>query len=60
MLDIIVAIKIWEVLSSGKARDSTLAAYARNSWLLLPLYNVQITVQHIFGSKNNVADILSR
>ena len=33
---------------------------ARNVWLLTAMYNIQITVSHIAGTKNIVADLLSR
>ena len=49
-----------EVLGSGKARDSTLAMCARNTWLLSGMFNVELLVNHIPGSHNTVADLLSR
>ena len=60
-------IQIWcdnqavvEVLTSGKCRDTTLAACARNIWLISAIYYFQIKVQHIPGQKNVTADLLSR
>ena len=49
-----------EVLRSGKARDSILATCARNIWLLSAMFNVELLVNHIPGSHNTVADLLSR
>ena len=49
-----------EVLSSGRARDQILAMCARNIWLLTATYNIALLVSHIQGTKNNVADLLSR
>ena len=49
-----------EVLRSGKVRDSILAMCARNIWLLSAMFNVEVVVNHIPGSHNTVADLLSR
>ena len=49
-----------EVLNSGRARGNTLAACAKNIWLLSVLYNITLNVTHIAGSHNNIADLLSR
>ena len=49
-----------EVLRSGRARDSILATCARNIWLLTAIFNIQLTVTHIPGAQNEVADLLSR
>ena len=49
-----------EVLSSGKARDQILAMCTRNVWLLTATYNIDLLVSHIQGTKNNVANLLSR
>ena len=49
-----------DALNSGKARDSTLVTCARNIWLLAALYNVTIVTSHVYGSRNTVADLLSR
>ena len=49
-----------EILTTGKARDSILAACARNVWLLTAVYNIHLTVQHIQGRSNHIADLLSR
>ena len=47
------------VLNSGKTRDLTLVAIARNIQLLAT-YNIEIVVTHILGKHNIVADLLSR
>ena len=49
-----------EVLRSGRARDPILATCARNIWLLTAIFNIQLTVTHIPGAQNEVADLLSR
>ena len=49
-----------EVLRSGRARDSILAMCARNIWLLAAMFNVKLVINHIPGSHNTVADLLSR
>ena len=48
------------VLNSGKTKDLTLAAIARNIQLLLATYNIEIIVRHIPRKNNVVADLLSR
>ena len=40
-----------EVLTTGRTRDHTLAACARNIWLLPSLYNIHLTFSHIAGKK---------
>ena len=49
-----------EVLTSGRARDPILATCARNIWLLTAIFNIHLTVTHIPGVHNQVADLLSR
>ena len=49
-----------DVLSFGRALDQILATCARNVWLLSAMYNISIVVPHIQGTKNVVADLLSR
>ena len=51
---------IVSVLQEGKARDPLLAAFARNIWLLTSIFNIQLKVSHIFGTDNQIADLLSR
>ena len=49
-----------DVLKTGRARDDILAACARNIWLLTSIFNIQLQVSHIQGSKSTTADLLSR
>ena len=49
-----------QVLTSGKTRDPFLAACARNVWMVAAQADIQVKYSHIPGSKNEVADILSR
>ena len=49
-----------EVLTFGRARDPIMAISARNIWLLVAMFNVNIVVNHISGLENTVADFLSR
>ena len=49
-----------EVLSSGRARDPTLALIARNIWLICAIFHIHIVVVHIPGKSNILADLLSR
>ena len=46
-----------EVLTYGRARDSIMATYARNVWLLAAMFNVNIIVCHIKGMDNSIADL---
>ena len=49
-----------EVLTSGKTKDTFLATFARNVWLICAIFNIQIRVWHIPGKSNHIADLLSR
>ena len=49
-----------EVLHSGRARDPTLALLARNIWLICAIFNIHKMVEHIPGTSNTLADLLSR
>ena len=49
-----------EVLKPGRGRDNTLAACARNIWLLTSIYNILLHVIHIQASRNSTAHLLSR
>ena len=49
-----------QVLTTGRARDQTLATCARNIWLIAALNNIQFQFSHIPGKNNNLADLLSR
>ena len=48
------------ICNKGYTRDIHLAAYVRNIWLWASKYDIEMTVAHIQGCKNNVADLLSR
>ena len=49
-----------KVVESGKTKDSYLAACIRNIWLLTATYDINLSVQHIQGAHNVIADCLSR
>ena len=49
-----------DVLNTGRARDVILGSCARNVWLLTAVLDISLTVSRIQGTKNNVADMLSR
>ena len=49
-----------QVLQEGKARDPLLATIARNIWMLTSIFNIHLSVSHIAGTNNAVADLLSR
>ena len=53
-------LSVVQVLNSGKARDLTLAAIARNIHFQASLINISLKVIHIPGKVNVVADLLSR
>ena len=48
------------VLKTMKTKDKVLAAYARNICMLASVFNIEITVVHLPGVANTVADLLSR
>ena len=48
------------VIKSGRTRDMILAAYARNICMLTAVFDIEITVIHLPGVENTVADLLSR
>ena len=48
------------VLTSGKTKDSVMAKYARNIFLWLSAFNIDIRVVHVPCKLNPVADLLSR
>ena len=48
------------VLKSGRTRDLTLAAIARNIQLQVATWDINLQVNHIAGWNNHVADLLSR
>ena len=47
------------VLNTGKTRHRVMAKYARNVFLWLSAFNIDIQVVHIPGKMNPVADIWS-
>ena len=49
-----------QVLQEGRARDPLLATIARNIWMLTSVFNIQLSVSHIAGKNNAIADLLSR
>ena len=49
-----------QVLQEGKARNPLLATIARNIWMLTAVFNIQLSVSHIAGKSNAIADLLSR
>ena len=49
-----------QVLNSGKTRDLTLAAIARNIQFHVATRNIDLKVTHIPGKSNVIADLLSR
>ena len=48
------------VCNTGFTRDPWLATYIRNVWLICSTHDIHITVSHIYGRKNTMADLLSR
>ena len=48
------------VLNSGRTRDLTLAAIARNIQLQVATWDINLQVNHIAGKDNHIADLLSR
>ena len=48
------------VLNSGKTRDLTLAAIARNIFMEAASYDIFFKIVHIIGVANGIADSLSR
>ena len=48
------------VLKTGKTRDSHLATFSRNIFMVCAEFDVFIFVEHIPGKNNDKADLLSR
>ena len=48
------------VLSTGRTRDQTLATYARNIFMWLSAFNIDMKIVHVSGKLNPVVDLLSR
>ena len=49
-----------QVASSGRTRDPFLEACTRNIWLITATHDIDLVVKHIQGTKNVLADTLSR
>ena len=49
-----------QVLNSGRTRDLTLVAIARNIQMQLATWDINLQVNHIAGKDNQIADLLSR
>ena len=49
-----------DTLNFGRARDDILATCARNVWLLTAMFNITLITTHVYGTKNVIADLLSR
>ena len=48
------------ICNYGFTRDSTLAMYARDIWLITSVLDVELIVTHVPGHKNRQADLISR
>ena len=53
-------LSVVQVVTSGKTKDSFLNACLRNIWLITASYDIDLLIEHIQGSKNIIADSLSR
>ena len=49
-----------QMASSGRTKDLFLGACIRNIWLITATHNIELEIKHIQGSKNILADALSR
>ena len=49
-----------QVVRTGKTRDDMLALCLRNIWLITSTHDITLTIDHIRGKSNNIADLLSR
>ena len=49
-----------DVLRFDRTKDSVLATYVRNVWLLTVHCHIALVVSHVEGRENTVADLLSR
>ena len=48
------------VCNTGFTRDKWLATYIRNIWLITSIHDITISVSHITGHRNVIADLLSK
>ena len=60
-------VKIWcdnkavvDIIGGNKTRDGELAAILREILMIQARHNIQLVVQHVMGSSNEIADALSR
>lgn len=53
-------IAVVSVITTGKGVDPLLLSIARNIWLVAAANDINISVVHIMGKHNHVADLLSR
>ena len=49
-----------QVMGNSRTKDPFLAACLRSIWLITATHDITITVKHIAGVKNTMADALSR
>ena len=49
-----------QVTSLGRARDPILGACMRNVFLFTVIHDIELQVKHVQGTKNGLADALSR
>ena len=49
-----------KVIGSGKTKDPFLALCIRNVWLLTAYNDIDLEVKHTPGTRNTIADTLSR
>ena len=48
---------VLEICNSGYTRVSTLVGITRSIWLVTSLYDIELSITHIAGSKNCTADL---
>ena len=48
-----------QAVGLGKTKDPYSAACLRNLWLLTTSYDIELVIEHIQGTKNIIADLLS-
>ena len=49
-------LSVVQVVQTSKTRDNFLTASMRNIWLILAMYDTDFHIDHVAGSKNEVAD----
>ena len=69
MINVLIALRVWASLwahstvrfsCNNLTKDSFLNACLRNIWLVTASYDIDLLIDHIQGSKNVIADALSR